>query len=263
MSKRSRRKKSKKGSKKKPIINKRPAVYLLFIVFFAVVAFAIYFILSQTPVQPKIVTKTITTIATTTEITHGDRSKKQIIFTFDGGSTIDSGNQILKILAKHNVKGTFFLTGKTVENYPDFAKQVASAGNEIFNHTYDHQDLTTLTGQEIGNEFAKMEKVLQATVGISPKPYFRAPYGARDTRVLTTAVKNGYTSVYWTVDAMDWEASQGETSAEVRNIILSSLAPGNIYLMHVGDPITGQILDDVFTTIESKGYKIVSLTQGL
>ena len=259
----SKRSKSKKKSAKKLIVKKQSATYKYFVIvaFVVFVLFCYFISLKKAPVvAPKV---TIPTVATTTEITHGDRSKRQIIFTFDGGSTIDSGDQILKVLAAHQVKGTFFLTGKMIESYPAFVKRIADANNEIFSHTYDHPDLTTLSSKEIGLELTKMENVLQTAVGISPKPYFRAPYGARDTRVLTTAVKAGYTSVYWTVDAMDWKAGQGETSAEVKNIILSSLAPGNIYLMHVGDPITGEILDDVFTTIESKGYKIVSLTQGL
>ena len=33
--------------------------------------------------------------------------------------------------------------------------------------------------------------------------------------------------------------------------------------MHIGDNITGEILDEVFTYIENKGYKIVSLTEGI
>jgi len=197
------------------------------------------------------------------EISYGNTAKKQVIFTFDGGSSIQSGQSILNILKKHNVKGTFFLTGKTVTNYPDFVKQIAVQGSEIFNHTYDHKDLTKLSDVEIAAELNGMEKVLQNTVSVSSKPYFRAPYGSRDARVLAAAQNAGYRSVFWTVDAMDWKESRGETTDQVKNIILSNLKPGTIYLMHVGDNITGQILDDVFTQIESKGYKIVSLTQGL
>jgi peptidoglycan/xylan/chitin deacetylase (PgdA/CDA1 family) len=69
--------------------------------------------------------------------------------------------------------------------------------------------------------------------------------------------------VYWTVDAHDWEESTGVTASEVTDRIISNLRPGNIYLMHVGDNITGEVLDSVFTMIEDKGYKIVSLTEGL
>jgi hypothetical protein len=33
--------------------------------------------------------------------------------------------------------------------------------------------------------------------------------------------------------------------------------------MHVGDDITGDILDEVFTNIENQGYKIIGLNEGL
>jgi peptidoglycan/xylan/chitin deacetylase (PgdA/CDA1 family) len=207
--------------------------------------------------------KTTSTTTLKDEITHGDISKKDIIFTFDGGAGIESGEKILATLSKHHIKGTFFLTGKMVESNPDLVKQIVLGGNEIFSHTYDHKDLTKLSEDQISEELTKTENVLEDIVHISPKPYFRAPYGALDSKVLLVASKNGYQSVYWTVDARDWMEKQGETADTVKAKILSTLAPGNIYLMHVGDNITGEILDEVFTTIESRGYKIVSLTQGL
>jgi len=197
------------------------------------------------------------------EISHGDATKKQIIFTFDGGSGAQSGEKILQVLAKHGVKGTFFLTGKFVEANPALVKKMVAAGDEIFSHTYDHPYLTKETNDQIDSELGGLETVLEKTAGLSPKPYFRPPYGDRDQRVLSEAFKDGYESVVWTVDAGDWEEPNGMTAAEVEKKILSSLAPGNIYLMHVGDDITGQILDEVFTTIESRGYKLVLLTQGL
>jgi peptidoglycan/xylan/chitin deacetylase (PgdA/CDA1 family) len=197
------------------------------------------------------------------EIVHGDTTKKQVIFTFDGGDSSLSSHRILKALAKHHVKGTFFLTGKFVQANPDLVRQMATSGNEIFSHTYSHPHLTTLSDAEIAGELMNMEHVLIAIADVSPRPYFRAPYGDRDARVIADVFKSGYESVYWTVDARDWMEPQGETNASVEDRILSNLAPGNIYLMHLGDNITGSILDDVFTKIENQGYKIVSLTQGL
>jgi peptidoglycan/xylan/chitin deacetylase (PgdA/CDA1 family) len=197
------------------------------------------------------------------EIDHGDLSKKQVIFTFDAGEGVQSGEKILVVLAKHHVKGTFFMTGKFVGVNPVFVKKVADAGHEIFDHTYDHPHLTAVTGEEIVTELDKMSDILASTTGVLARPYFRAPYGDRDTRVLGEAFKDGYQSVYWTVDAHDWEESTGVTASEVTDRIISNLRPGNIYLMHVGDNITGEVLDSVFTMIEDKGYKIVSLTECL
>jgi len=197
------------------------------------------------------------------EITRGDTSKKEVIFTFDGGGTVQSADGILTALAKHHIKGTFFLTGKMIEAHPDVVKRIIAGGHEIFSHTYDHKNLTKLSADQITGELAGMEKTLLSTVGTSSKPYFRAPYGARDARMLAVAAQAGYQSVYWTIDARDWMQSTGETAHQVTTRVLSTLAPGNIYLMHLGDTITGDILDGVITSIEARGYNIVSLTQGI
>jgi peptidoglycan/xylan/chitin deacetylase (PgdA/CDA1 family) len=197
------------------------------------------------------------------EIVYGNRTKKQVIFTFDAGDTAQSAQGILAALDKHHVKGTFFMTGKFIAANPALVKQIVAGDNEIFDHTYDHKDLTTLTDIQIKAELNGMNVLLASTTEMDAKPYFRAPYGARDLRVRTAAAVDGFQSVYWTLDARDWMESKGETADEVRERILSNLAPGTIVLMHVGDTITASILDDVFTKIEGQGYKIVSLTQGL
>lgn len=197
------------------------------------------------------------------EIVCGDQSKKQVVFTFDGGSTAQSGEKILEVLAKHNVKGTFFITGKFIQANQALVKKINAGGHEIFNHTYDHPHLPVMKGEEIIKELNRMDMLLKATLGTSSKPFFRLPYGDGDVRVREVAAKAGYQSVLWTVDAHDWGQSIGVTEQEVVDRIMSKLASGNIYLMHIGDDITGNVLDRVFTSIEDKGYKIVSLTQGL
>ena len=197
------------------------------------------------------------------EIYRGNDSKKQVIFTFDGGDGNQSTEQILATLAKHHIQGTFFLTGKFIEANPDLVKKIVSGGHLIFNHTYDHKHLTELSDSEVIAELQGMENALSKVTNRTTRPYFRAPYGDRDVRVRKIAAKAGYQSIYWTFDALDWEQKTGMDAMTVENRILNHVTPGSIYLMHLGDTITGSILDDVFTKIESKGYKIVSLTQGL
>jgi peptidoglycan/xylan/chitin deacetylase (PgdA/CDA1 family) len=200
-------------------------------------------------------------VAYSQEISHGNIHKNQVTFTFDGGSIDVSGYKILEVLEKHKVRGTFFLTGKFVEANPALVQKMVAGGHEIFNHTYSHLDLTTVSATEIINQFEKMENVLLNTAHVSPKPYFRPPYGSRNPFVLNTAATAGYQSVYWTTDALDWK--EGISPNEVKSRILSGLTPGAIYLMHIGDSITGDILDEMITTIEARGYKAVSLTEAL
>ena len=236
--------------------------YIAAVVILAIAA--ALFILDSRHANPIVPPAKLPTKATVSpEIFYGDRTKKQVIFTFDAGDSDQSAQGILSVLAKHHVKGTFFMTGKFIEANPALVKQIAASGNEIFDHTYDHKDLTTLTDAQIKAELDGMNSLLASTTGMDAKPYFRAPYGARDLRVRTAAADDGFQSVYWTVDARDWMESTGETADEVEQRILSNFSSGTIILMHVGDSITASILDDVFTKIEAQGYKIVSLSQGL
>jgi peptidoglycan/xylan/chitin deacetylase (PgdA/CDA1 family) len=231
---------------------------------FFLIFFLIAIILSQKNRKsedlPKIVIeKPISSV----EIVRGDRSKMNIIFTFDGGSTNISGEKILDVLARHNMQTSFFLTGDFVAKYPNLVKRMALEGHEIYNHTQNHPHLTLISDHSIVSELDSMENELQNLIGSSSKPYFRPPYGDRDRRVLDIAYGAGYRSVLWTVDALDWQESEGRIASEVRNIILSSLAPGNIYLLHLGDNISGNLLEEMINEISKKGYKIVSLKQGL
>jgi len=202
-------------------------------------------------------------VGTPAEIAWGNRNKKQVIFTFDGGAGIQSAQAILDTLEKHKVKGTFFLTGSWISKNTDLTKQIAKKGYEIYNHTYNHPYLTQIPDAQIISELKDTDDLVFSLTGKHTTPYFRPPYGARTDHVRDVAAAQGYQSVYWTIDALDWKESSGETAAQVKDKILQNLKPGTIYLMHIGDNITGQILDEVFQQIKAQGYSIVSLSQGI
>ncbi len=155
------------------------------------------------------------------------------------------------------------MTGIWALQNPELVQRILAEGHEVFNHTFDHAYLTQITDTEIASQLNNMNAALMEVAGTSTKPYFRPPYGDRDARVLKIAAANGYQSVYWSADAGDWMENEGRTADEVKSTIYSNLYPGAIFLMHVGDTITGSILDEVLTTVEQRGYKAVSLTQGL
>lgn len=195
------------------------------------------------------------------EISRGDITKKQIIFTFDAGAATNSATEILAIAKKHNLKITFFVTGEFAQKNSDLITQISSDGHEIFNHTYSHPHLPLLTDEEIKVELEEADIIISQITSKTTKPYFRPPYGDRNAHVLKIAAQAGWQSIYWSTDALDWQADR--TAEEVKQRIYSNLKNGAIFLMHIGDDITGQILDEVFTYIENKGYKITDLSEGL
>jgi len=193
------------------------------------------------------------------EISRINTTDKVVVFTFDGGSGTQSLEKILEILDEYNLEGTFFLTGKWAESNSGYTRDISNAGHEIFNHTYSHPDLATVTDEEIIRELETGNEKISEITGETTKPFFRPPYGSRNLHIREVAKSAGYQDVYWTIDALDWKESTGTTAEYVKNRILDNLAPGNIYLMHIGDNITGTILEEVIQEITGRGYTIMSL----
>src|SRR5580693_425799 len=66
---------------------------------------------------------------------------RQLALTYDDGPNDPHTFRLLEILAKHNVKATFFLIGQYVKQRPDIARELTFAGHVVGNHTFSHPNL--------------------------------------------------------------------------------------------------------------------------
>ncbi len=195
------------------------------------------------------------------EINRINTQNKIVALTFDAGGTLDSFDTIISILAKYNIKASFFVTGGIAKYHPEVITQIYNSGHDIFNHTYNHPNLTTLSDADIHAELQSLEDLIFSMTGHTTKPFFRPPYGARDSRVISVACTEGYTSIYWTVDTIDWRADT--TVEDVKNRVLNNLAPGNIYLLHIGSKVTKDAIEDIVIGLQNAGYSNVALSDVL
>ena len=94
-------------------------------------------------------------------IKNGSRDKKLIALTFDDGPHPKETNQVLDVLNKYNVKGTFFIAGKHANWYPNPLVRASKEGHEIGNHTFNHPDITNLTNAQLEEEILKCEEQIK------------------------------------------------------------------------------------------------------
>src|ERR1700724_4094529 len=90
---------------------------------------------------------------------------KQLALTYDDGPNDPHTLRLLEVLAKHNVKATFFLIGRYVRQRTDIARELAVAGHTTGNHTSTHA-LLTLKGQaEIRRQLSDCGAALSDAIG--------------------------------------------------------------------------------------------------
>lgn len=174
-----------------------------------------------------------------------------IALTFDDGPNETYTPQVLDILAKHNVKGTFFVMGAYVDEHPEMAKRIVSEGHQIANHTYTHPDLAALSDEKVLQEIEWTQESIRDVTGVTPDLY-RLPFGSGGARVVK--LLKPLTSIIWNVDSEDWMSKNKQT---IMNQVLSTLQPQSILLMHDTHQATPDALDELIPILKEKGYRFV------
>lgn len=81
---------------------------------------------------------------------------------------------ILDELARHDQKATFFLVGQLAQAQPDLVRDIARAGHEIANHSWDHQRVHNFTPEQFRQDLRQSRDALEQIVG-QPVVGYRAP----------------------------------------------------------------------------------------
>jgi peptidoglycan/xylan/chitin deacetylase (PgdA/CDA1 family) len=124
--------------------------------------------------------------------------------TFDDGPNPGATPQLLEVLARAEVKATFFLIGGFVRQCPGLVREIAAAGHLVGNHTMTHPWLAWHSEGRIRRELGEANAALEDVLGERVR-YFRAPHGARRPAVLRTVREMGMIPVQWNVICSDWK----------------------------------------------------------
>ena len=130
---------------------------------------------------------------------------KRIALTYDDGPNDPHTLRLLEVLAKHEVRATFFIIGHFVRERPEIAREVARAGHVIGNHTFTHPLLIFESAARTRSELLDCRAALHDVVG-EHSNLFRPPFGGRRPATLRIARELGMQPVMWNVTGYDWNA---------------------------------------------------------
>jgi len=205
------------------------------------------------------------------------RGTKQLALTYDDGPNDPHTLRLLEVLAKHNVRATFFLIGRCVQQRPDIAREIVQAGHAVGNHTMTHPLLIFKSEAEIRQELSACSAALQdagASAFLSPASgsrepeadLFRPPFGGRRPAVLRIARELGLDPVMWSVTGYDWKAP---AAAVIERKVSKQIRGGDVILLHDGGHTqmgadraqTVLATDRLITRYKSDGYEFATIPQ--
>ena len=135
-------------------------------------------------------------------------------------------------------------------------------GHEIGNHTWSHPDLTKLSERDISSEIKRADAAIVTLYGRSTRPLFRAPFGARNSRVLTVVHALGYRSISWSLDSLDAVGS-AKSSSFITAMVVSQpdqKLDGAIVLLHVGNDSTAHAVSEILRVLKARHFEFVSVS---
>ena len=189
-----------------------------------------------------------------------ETSEKVVALTFDDGPTPANTPAVLEVLARHDVKATFFMVGRNIAAHRDLAARVLAAGHQLANHSYSHVRLILHSPSFIRSEIDRTDALLRE-VGVKGEILFRAPYGKK-LFVLPWLLSRAHRKhILFDVVPHDHEI---QDSALITSRVVEAARPGSIILLHDGGkpkPGTIEATDRIITSLQARGYRFVTVSE--
>ncbi|HWZ84683.1 MAG TPA: polysaccharide deacetylase family protein [Thermoanaerobaculia bacterium] len=221
------------------------------------------------------------------DLTRGPGDRRDILVSFDGGSSDRGASAILDALAARGIRTTIFLTGEFIRRYPDIARRIAADGHEVGNHTDTHPHLTTYASDSrqvtrlgvdrafLAGELARTARLYREATGRTMAPLWRAPFGEHNAEIRRWAAEQGYWHVGWTggrsgLDGLDWVSDPRSRAYQPADRLLARLVAhaenGGIVLLHLGsdreEPVASRI-GFLFDGLKARGFRFARATEFL
>ncbi|HYG98392.1 MAG TPA: polysaccharide deacetylase family protein [Terriglobales bacterium] len=194
-----------------------------------------------------------------------ERGSRLLALTYDDGPNKASTPQLLEVLAKNDVRATFFMLGRHVTHQPDLAREVAAAGHAIGNHTYTHPNLIFASPAQVSAQIEACHRVLNDVVG-EHSNLFRPPFGGRRPDVLAEVRRRGFVPVMWAISAYDWNRDSAEV---IESRVSRRIRGGEVVLMHDGSDLgmgadrsaSVAATDRLIRRFKDQGYSFVTVPE--
>lgn len=184
---------------------------------------------------------------------NADPTHKSVALTFDDGPDQNNTPKVLDVLHEHGIKAAFFMVADAMdESNATVVKRAYDEGHLVLNHTYSHPHLTAIDNDDIRRQVDDASRRIEQICGRYPL-LMRPPYGSIDYRVMNVLNAQGYVTILWSLDSLDWAIRDKDA---IRTNVLEHIRNGDIILMHSGpsNSATPEALGEIISALRNQGF---------
>ena len=207
---------------------------------------------------------------------YSNNGEKIVFLTFDDGTSTTVTPQVLHILDEYNVKATFFLVGKNIEDGGNEAKELVkkefNSGHAIGNHSYSHNYNILYPDRHLNldsfkSDYDKNSKLLKSILGDNfSTRVLRCPGGYMSWKGMSELdgylKDNNMTYIDWNSLSGDAEGKKKNSDELVKHAIETSKDKEIVVLlMHdtYGKEETVKSLPNIIEYFKNNGFEFKTL----
>lgn len=190
-----------------------------------------------------------------------------VCLTFDDGPNPQSTPKILSLLNELDVRATFFLVGKNIEEYPELLQEIINQGHEVGDHGYKHVHAWACfpfrAALDLFRGFSTVKKHINFNQGV----WLRPPYGKLNLITLCYSLVYRRKLAFWNVDPRDYLPQSPETLSEN---VLKKINGGAVVLLHERWSDSNQSLESnlkaieiIVKSVKNQGRHVVTLSEAV
>ena len=193
--------------------------------------------------------------------------ERVLALTFDACQAVERmqlDRGITDFLVARQIPFTIFAGGRFARDNATALRELARLPSvTIGNHSWSHRtDMRVLDDDKVASEVERAQAMIRSVTGQTPQ-YFRFPGGNADERTVGIVRRLGLGVVHWR-----WPEGDPDPAATADRLLAQTLArtrPGDILIFHVNGRgwHTAEALPRIVAGLEERGYRFVSLGEGL
>jgi peptidoglycan/xylan/chitin deacetylase (PgdA/CDA1 family) len=191
---------------------------------------------------------------------HGSRDKRTVALTFDDGPDLETTPVLIELLARDNIKATFFVVGEKAKKNPALIAKLVQAGHQVANHSYSHPWYANfLFGKALEKQILQTKIALEKMIG-SECFFFRPPMGLTNPHYRSILKKNNITMVGWNIRTYDKYRDKHKIAEKISKKIRN----GSIIMMHdSGESIEklDYIIPAIYEKLKAQGYSFTTIQE--